>query len=321
MSEPLISIVMPVYNTAQFLARSIESVLVQTYKNLEIVIVDDASTDNSWEIIQKYALKDQRIKAQTIPFVDGPKVTRDCAIRRATGDWIIPIDSDDTIEPDYVKKIWNRHVETGADFIGTKMVLVDENCVKLGSTIPSAEFDYSVVYSGTEAMLRILSYWQFGANGAMWNRSVMTNVCPEGTKYDYADEFDTRVYLNNCRSVAFVEADYYFTQNTHSCTHKKSVHFYTYLLFNKIKLKEYFDFRYGKGCALSVYYQDEVVKEYENILFSFVCYCLKNKVKVSKDVRSMLGKAYSIYRNKNIHHKYFKVQYYRLLWAILRKRC
>ena len=300
MSEPLISIVMPVYNAAQFLARSIESVLAQTYKNIELVIVDDASTDNSWEIIQNYALRDKRIKAQTIPFVDGPKVTRDCAIRHALGDWIVSVDSDDTIEPDYVKKLWNRHLETGADFIGPKRVLVDENGNELGSSVPGVGFDYSAVLSGTAAMLRILSYWQFATGGALWNRSVMTNVSPEGTKYDYADEYDDRVYLNNCERAAFVEARYFYTQNTHSCTHKKSVHYYTYVLFNKIKLKEYFDIQYGCANVLSIYFSEEVIKEYECFFLKLVCFCLHNRVKLNDDIKSMLSKAYSIYRNNNI---------------------
>lgn len=310
---------MPVYNSSKFLARSIESVLRQSYKNFEFIILDDASTDDSWNIILEYAKQDSRICPFSIPFVDGPKAARDCAIRRSTGSWIISIDSDDTIEHDYVKKLWERHLETNSDFVGSKIVFVDENGALVNRTIPNVTFDYSVIYSGLEAMLRVLSYWQFGANGALWNRSVMTNVGAEGVTYDYSDEFDTRIYLHNCNKVSFVNAEYYFTQNVQSCTHRTTLHSLTYAMFNEIKLKDYFDAQYGIDNALSVYFQNRIVKSYESNFTSLFFLCIKNNVKISKDVMPLLEKTYSIYRNSLIGERFFRVQYHRILWFMLRR--
>lgn len=320
-NNPLISIVMPVYNSSKFLARSIESVLRQSYENFEFIILDDASTDDSWNIIMEYAKLDSRIRPYTIPFVDGPKAARDCAIRRSIGEWIISIDSDDTIEPDYINKLWNRHLETNADFVGSKMVLVDENgnLLRNRNTIPDSNFDYSSVYSGVEAMLRVLSYWQFGAGGALWNRFVMSNIGSEDTYSDYADEYDTRVHLLNCKIVSFVEATYFYTQNTQSCTRKVTIHSLTYQLFNEIKLKDFFDKQYGIDCALSVYFQNRIIKSYESNLTGLFILCIKNKIKLPQEFIRLLERAYSIYRSLLIRERFLSVQYHRILWLIIRR--
>ena len=106
MSIELISIVMPVYNAANFLDYSIPSVLSQTYSNIELVVVDDSSTDNSFEILKKYAALDNRVKPFSIPFVEGPKPARDNAIIRAKGEWIVFVDADDAIDSDFIEKLW-----------------------------------------------------------------------------------------------------------------------------------------------------------------------------------------------------------------------
>ena len=62
-NKPLVSVVLPTYNGSKWLSGSIESILTQTYKNLELIIVDDASTDSSEEIIRKYCRKDPRVKS------------------------------------------------------------------------------------------------------------------------------------------------------------------------------------------------------------------------------------------------------------------
>jgi len=319
--NPLISIVMPVYNSARFLSRAIESLLAQTYKNIELVIVNDESTDNSWEIIQQYASLDSRIKAYTIPFAKGPKIVRDSGIRRAFADWIVFVDSDDYVDSDCIEKIWNRHLETNADFVGIKMVWVNEEGKELGESVPSSNFDYSVVMSGTEAMLRTLSYWQIGTGGALWNRKVLTNLGKEGAKSDFTDEFDTRVHLNNCSLVAFVDTSYYYTQNTNSCSHKKSVYSLLYSFCNDIKLKSYFDSLYGEKCALSCYYTDRITQLFKQILPELVILCLRSKSKISDDVFALLNQSYSIFRTQTIAKNHILVQYYRLLWLILRKYC
>ena len=223
MSSELISIVMPVYNAAKFLDYSIPSVLSQTYQNIELVVVDDASSDNSYEIVLKYANLDNRVKAFSIPFVDGPKPTRDNAILRAKGDWIVYVDADDAIEYDMIEKLWKRHIETGADFVCPTMHLVERKGMPDLLTIPRDSFDLNNLYNGTEAMIRTLSSWEFGTAGALIHRKNITNLYQLENSLLYNDECDSRIYLNNSNLVAFSNASYYYTQHTNSSTHDKSV--------------------------------------------------------------------------------------------------
>lgn len=99
MGLPLISVVMPVYNREQYLKESIESILNQTFTDFEFIIVDDQSTDSSWQIIQEYANKDSRIVAIKNTGKKGCYPARNCGHRLAKGKYIAVMDSDDIALP------------------------------------------------------------------------------------------------------------------------------------------------------------------------------------------------------------------------------
>lgn len=101
MSDPLVSIIVPVYKTADVLPRCIDSLLCQTYQNLQIVLVDDGSPDNCGEICDQYAAQDCRIFVihQTN---GGLSAARNAGIDAASGQFFAFVDSDDYVEPDYI---------------------------------------------------------------------------------------------------------------------------------------------------------------------------------------------------------------------------
>lgn len=99
MINPQISVVMPVYNREQYLKESIESILNQTFTNFEFIIVDDQSTDSSWQIIQEYVKKDSRIVAIKNTGKKGCYSARNCGHRLARGKYIAVMDSDDISLP------------------------------------------------------------------------------------------------------------------------------------------------------------------------------------------------------------------------------
>lgn len=318
MQNELISIVMPVYNAAKFLDRSIPSVLAQTYKNIELVVVDDASTDNSYEILQKYAELDSRVKAFTIPHVEGPKPTRDIAIARANGDWIVYVDADDEIDSCLIEKLWKRHIETGADFVCSIMHQVEERGGEDISVLPDKSFDLSTVLNGTEAMLRTLGRWEFGMCGALICRSNITNLCQSPDSLPYNDECDSRIYLNNSKLVAFTDASYYYIQHVASSTHEKSVNALLFDILNFVGLTHYFDRTYGKVNALSVYSRMETANTFREVLPKVIRVSWKKNQRISQQKKNVLIEAYAIFRQHYYRDKYFMVQYYRLLMLIIR---
>jgi glycosyltransferase involved in cell wall biosynthesis len=95
--EPLVSVVMPVFNSERFLTTAIDSVLAQSWKNFELILVDDASTDRSWAIIESY--RDSRIRRWRLNANSGPAHTRNQCLSHATGEYVAFIDSDDIAAP------------------------------------------------------------------------------------------------------------------------------------------------------------------------------------------------------------------------------
>ncbi|WP_410072600.1 glycosyltransferase family 2 protein [Anaerostipes sp.] len=116
MKQITLSVIMPVYNGEQYLNYSIQSVLNQTYKDYELILVDDGSTDHSLEICEKYQSKDKRIRviSQENKGISG---ARNAGIDIATGEYITFMDSDDVIQPKMYEIMLNHMVSDGLDLI------------------------------------------------------------------------------------------------------------------------------------------------------------------------------------------------------------
>jgi glycosyltransferase involved in cell wall biosynthesis len=97
MSDPLVSVLMITYNNVQFLKQAVDSVVSQTYKNWELVINDDCSTDGAWELAQALARKDKRIRAYQNAANVGIQKNRREAFLKTKGDWICHLDGDDSL--------------------------------------------------------------------------------------------------------------------------------------------------------------------------------------------------------------------------------
>jgi GT2 family glycosyltransferase len=123
--NPFVSVIMPAYNAARYIAEAIESVLIQNYRNFELIIVDDGSTDNTKEIVKSF--KNNKIQ-YFYKDKDGPSSARNLAINRAKGQYIMPLDADDMMTPDFIAKHlseFEKHPE--ADLVYSDVLLIDEN--------------------------------------------------------------------------------------------------------------------------------------------------------------------------------------------------
>lgn len=122
--EPKISIIVPVYNTEKYIKRTIISILNQTYKNIEIIIVDDGSTDNSWNEINRIATLDDRIITihQSNKGVTSARLN---GVKNSNGEWIGFVDSDDEIEPQMYETLLKNAFKYKADIshCGYKLIL------------------------------------------------------------------------------------------------------------------------------------------------------------------------------------------------------
>ncbi len=135
MSEKLVSIITPTYNCAKFIARTIDSVLAQTYTNWEMIIVDDRSQDNTKEIVEQYMENDSRIKYHLLEENSGAAVARTTAMKLAEGSYMAFLDSDDIWMPDKLQRQIDWMEENGHAFSCTSYEQIDEDDVLLGKTI------------------------------------------------------------------------------------------------------------------------------------------------------------------------------------------
>lgn len=122
----LVSIIMPAYNSEKYIGKAIESVLAQTYNNWELIVIDDASTDNTLNILKSYR-KDPRVKLFQNKENMGVSATRNKGINMASGEWIAFLDSDDLWLPSKLEKQIKYAKLNNADFLFTGASFIDEN--------------------------------------------------------------------------------------------------------------------------------------------------------------------------------------------------
>lgn len=128
---------MPSWNTGNFIAESIQSVINQTYKNWELIIVDDCSTDNTDEVVSFY--KDQRIKYLKNEKNSGAAITRNKALREAQGEWIAFLDSDDLWAPEKLEHQINFMKNNGYNLSFTEYEKIDEESKPLNVYVSGPE--------------------------------------------------------------------------------------------------------------------------------------------------------------------------------------
>ena len=140
-----ISVIVPVYNVEEYLAQCLDSIVGQTYRDLEIILVDDGSTDDSAKICAEYAAKDSRISVIRQPNA-GVSVARNTGIESATGDYITFVDSDDWLDNEMYKKMMDQIKNSP----GLDMVMCDSTLVTEDSEIKFTDFIREGYYSKSQ---------------------------------------------------------------------------------------------------------------------------------------------------------------------------
>lgn len=205
---PLISVIVPVYNSSEYLNACIDSVLAQTFNDFELIFIDDGSTDNSGQIIDEYADQDTRI----IAFHQnnsGQAAARNFGIKKAKSDWICFIDSDDVVNPFYLEYLYKAATEN-------KVSMSICNSIESGS--PECSFfqksDYlSTTYNIDEDNMMLMeesisgSYWTIWAK-LIKKEIVLSNMFTEGRIYE--DNAVAPKWLYEAQRIAVVDLPLYF---------------------------------------------------------------------------------------------------------------
>ncbi|MDR3580676.1 MAG: glycosyltransferase family 2 protein [Oryzomonas sp.] len=124
---PDVSIIIPIYNTEQYLPHCLDSLIRQTLQDIEIICVDDVSTDRSAEIARSYAAEDPRVHLYSLPTNSRQGAARNLGLRMASAPYIGFVDSDDFVAPDYFENLYRAITRHDADIVMTPYAFVDQH--------------------------------------------------------------------------------------------------------------------------------------------------------------------------------------------------
>lgn len=212
--ENLLSVIIPVYNTEQYLSKCLDSVINQTYDNLEIICVDDGSTDHSLSILNSYAKRDARIKVYT-QNNSGQSVARNLGMSVAHGDFVTFIDSDDYLDHRAYEKSINKFTKNIDIVCFATEVITEGNAIKFASD----DWYYSVHQQG---VMNLTAQILLEENVSPCNKIYRLNKIkehqiefPKGLWYEDT-EFYWK-YLINCKQAYFIQEKLYkYIRRNHS---------------------------------------------------------------------------------------------------------
>lgn len=219
--KELISIVIPIYKVESYLKRCIYSVMIQTYHNLEIILVDDGSPDQCGDICEDFAKKDSRIKVYH-KTNGGLSDARNYGVEQSHGSYITFIDADDYIASDYVEYLFDLLMKYDADIACCCMIKTTENTVTYST---NTRIPHEQLFTGKEAcgeLLGGLYHILVTAWGKLYKSEIVReHPFPVGRKHE--DEATTCKYYYAANKVAVGNHCLYaYYQNTNSIMHTNS---------------------------------------------------------------------------------------------------
>ena len=228
MNNPDISVVMPAYNAMSFIADAVNSILKQSLFNLELIVVDDCSTDDTWNIISRIAEVDSRLKIIKLDDNSGSaKYPREVAVNMASADWICWVDADDIIPFDYLEKLLLRQQNTDADIVCSQMIAFQNNINNVKYTLPDISLNNGDdILPGRVAVMKTIGSWSLNANGFLVRKSLWSGTSlflNRDANWMDADDVSTREMILSANKVAFSDAVYYYRIHSEAITKKLSV--------------------------------------------------------------------------------------------------
>jgi len=311
MKNNLVSVLMPVYNVDRYIHDAVLSIQEQTYKNLEIIIIDDCSTDNTFSILESVAKMDTRIKLFKNSENLGITKTLNKAFEYATGDFIARMDGDDICESDrFEKKMEYLINNPDRALVGCSLISIDENSNKLG------KLKY---YDDYKLNLKILKYINPVSHIWIARREVYTQLngyreIPGTEDYDFVLRAITNGFI-----IGNLENYYgYYVRISRAGNTinrlgfiQRKMHYYTYKLYVQ-RLKRGFD-KYNKNDIIELSKSNSISKK----IFGFSSHFLNKSIKNYNDKNIFLSIVYmffSLFSKYQVKYLYYRLKYRIVLW-------
>lgn len=294
-----ISIVVPIYNVKPYLSRCVKSIVEQTYSNLEIILVDDGSTDGSSQLCDSY--NDPRIIV-IHKKNEGLGLSRNAGMKKATGKYLMFVDSDDYIDSRMVEKLHNDLVVNNADTcIGGFKRVYGSKIVKKVNPLSGRVYDYPRIKN--EVLVKMMGkdkiiddHIEMSVWKVLFSNSIIQQnhlLFPSERKYISEDIIFDIEYYSNCKRVYMSDdTGYNYCDNSNSLTTKYNSNRFNLqvVLFNKLK---------SKMQELGLY--TEAKQRLYNTLVANTRYCIKQEQKFNNRKKAL--KNIKIICNNEILHK------------------
>ena len=207
--KPTISVIIPVYNAEKYIRRCVESILVQTFEDFELLLVDDGSPDHSGEICDEYAQKDSRVRVFH-KSNGGTASARNYGLDHFQGDYVAFIDNDDYVEPTYLDDMLNAMTRCGADLVCCGVWYFEKSDGSYGRLRIT---DSDKEYNRSEALIEMLGSDSYDV--WLWNKLFKASIIKNnGIKLcngvGYADDMGfVTDYIMHCSKVVYISKTLY----------------------------------------------------------------------------------------------------------------
>lgn len=235
--DPKVSVIIPVYKVEEYLDECVKSVVLQTYDNIEILLVDDGSPDKCPEMCDRYSLEDSRIK--TFHKKNGGlSSARNYGIENATGQYLFFVDSDDYLDHDVIKKLVEDIQEKDADISVAKISTKEDDVIEPFDTQSDYIRSATPCISGNEYLSLIL---RGAIENAAWNKLYRRNLFDNVRFREGRNNEDFLMFFELCRianAVSFIDYyGYYYRQRANSIVHDLNTLLYVDIIKNIEEVK------------------------------------------------------------------------------------
>lgn len=234
MYKPLVSLIIPVYNMEKYLDTCLKSIILSTYKNLEIIIIDDCSIDNSEKIIKKYIQNDKRIIHVKNSKNLNVSESRNKGLKKVSGDYIMFVDSDDYISSNWIKNMVENIERKKCDVVIGASKQFKESNIK----------DYTIKDLDVEKQVNFKNI-RINKNGVIWNKIYRTELMKKNNiKFDksilkHGDVEFTYKCLALADKIYYINKGFYYYRNDNENSITKTINYeekikYTTMLIKNI---------------------------------------------------------------------------------------
>ena len=297
-----ISIIIPIYNVEQYLPQCLDSIINQTYKNLEIILINDGSTDNSGKICDNYAKVDNRIHVFHKKN-EGVSSARNLGLEKCTGDFIGFIDPDDFIELNMYELLYNEQQKTNADIVWCNYSLYYSLNKQIFGEINS-NITYNLLNINEKNDFYSDLFYKYNMKAYLWNKLYQKEIF-SNIKFPYKKIFEDLfvfIYLiSKANKISFINKKlYYYRQRVNSICNKTHIHSTFNIDMIESYIKSSIDYKYfsnnnNVSNILSFHTYLFVLK---NILFYQKCNLYKSEKKYIISQLKLLLKTNISIKNK-----------------------